>query len=283
MSIFLKKECQCCGNKTIKKTLTFDTADVYICSNSCVSLTPKIQTNFWYTPSYFKNNYEKKGETQVQSSLKLTYFLKKHLKAGAILDYGCGIGRFLVSAEKEGFIDNVGIDVSEYAVSQAQLRAVNSNFYTTKYSLGLVKFDCISFIDSIAHIEDTNVTFSKLIGNNLNHNGVVLIRTPNINSAYLFYAALIGYISPKKHHGSFLFIPRRLFSFNTTSIKLFLNKHGLEIQDIFIEPDFNRNASIFSNGKSIKSIIDYIFRIKIPSFINPNNSMTLIAKIKLNI
>ena len=252
MSNFLNKECQCCGNKTIKKTLTFDTADVHICRNSCVSLTPKIQTNSLYTPNYFKSNYEKRVDDQVQTSLKLTYFLKKYLKAGAILDYGCGTGSFLVSAEKEDFIDNVGIDVSEYAVSRAQLRAVNSNFYTTKYSLGLVKFECISFIDSIAHIEDTNVTFSKLIGNNLNHNG------------------------------SFLFIPRRLFSFNTTSIKLFLNKHGLEIQDIFIEPDFNRNASIFSNGKSIKSIIDYIFRIKIPSFINANNSMTLIAKIKLN-
>ena len=280
MSNFLKKECQCCGNKTIKKTLTFDTADVHICRNSCVSLTPKIQTNFLYTPSYFKSNYEKKSDTQMQSSLKLTYFLKKHLKAGAILDYGCGIGPFLLCAEKEGFIDNVGIDVSEYAVSRAQLRAVNSNFYTTKYSLGLVKFDCISFIDSIAHIEDANLTFSKLIKNNLNPHGVVLIRTPNINRAYLFYAALIGYISPKKYYGSLLFIPSRLFSFNITSIKLFLNKHGLEIQDVFIEPDFNKNASIFSNGKSIKSVIGYIFKIKILSFINPNNSMTLIAKIK---
>ena len=54
----------------------------------------------------------------------------------------------------------------------------------------------------------------------------------------------------------------------------------MEIQDYFTEPEFSIVPSKFSNTNFFKSFIVDILRNKIPSFINPKNSITLIAKFK---
>ena len=280
MSKLLKEQCLCCGKYSLKKKLSFDISDVYLCKNSCIFSKSKIDTNSLYTPEYFKNYYEERSSDQDKMLIKLIYFLKKYINNGSILDYGCGIGSFLINAEKHGFKDNVGIDISEYSTSLAQSRAENGNFYTDIGMLQLKKFDCISFIDSLAHIDDINNVFSKLIKNNLNKDGMVLIRTPNINSAYMLYVNLIGYFIPKRYFGSLLFIPNRLFLFNRKAIKLFLSKHDLKVQEFFIEPEFKKISSKLSNNNYIKSLIVDIVRIWIPFLINRKNSLTIIAKRK---
>ena len=146
--------------------------------------------------------------------------------------------------------------------------------------LQLKKFDCISFVDSLAHIDDTNNVFSKLIKNNLNKDGMVLIRTPNINSIYMLYVNLIGYFIPQRYFGSLLFIPNRLFLFNRKAIKLFLSKHDLKVQEFFIEPEFKKISSKLSNNNYIKSLIVDIVRIWIPFKKKQKNSLTIIAKRK---
>ena len=212
--------------------------------------------------------------------VKLTSLLKKYLNNGSILDYGCGKGSFLATAEKHGFTNNVGIDVSEYSTSIAKSMALKSNFYNNKENLQSNKFDCLSFIDSIAHIQDINIIFSELISNNLNDDGVILIRTPNINRMYILYSLLIGYIIPKRYLNSLFFLPNRLFLFNIKSIELFLNRHGLEIQEFFLEPEFTSIPYKFQRNNFFKSFIVNLIRVKIPNIINKNNSLTLIAKIK---
>ena len=142
------------------------------------------------------------------------------------------------------------------------------------------KFDCLSFIDSIAHIQDINIIFSELISNNLNDDGVILIRTPNINRMYILYSLLIGYIIPRRYLNSLFFLPNRLFLFNIKSIELFLNRHGLEIQEFFLEPEFTSIPYKFQRNNFFKSFIVNLIRVKIPNIINKNNSLTLIAKIK---
>jgi hypothetical protein len=109
---------------------------------------------------------------------------------------------------------------------------------------------------------------------------MVLIRTPNINSAYMLYVNLIGYFIPKRYFGSLLFIPNRLFLFNRKAIKLFLSKHDLKVQEFFIEPEFKKISSKLSNNNYIKSLIVDIVRIWIPFLINRKNSLTIIAKRK---
>ena len=143
-----------------------------------------------------------------------------------------------------------------------------------------MKFDCISFVDSIAHIQDINNVISNLIAKNLKQDGCLLIRTPNINSLYIIYVRLIGFFFPKRFQSTLLFIPNRLFLFNKKSVTLFLNKFDMEIQDYFTEPEFSIVPSKFSNTNFFKSFIVDILRNKIPSFINPKNSITLIAKFK---
>ena len=280
MSNFYKEHCMCCGKKTAKERLSFDKADTFICENSCIFSIPKINTNKLYTPEYFKNYYEEYVDEQTEMHKKLISFLKKYLEAGSILDYGCGIGTFLLNLEKEGFENNVGIDVSEYSISIAESKTSMSNFHTDRDLLETKKFDCVSFIDSIAHIEDINDLLSKLIKDNLNENGVVLIRTPNINSLYVWYAKLIGYLLPKRFLSSLFFVPNRLFLFNKKSIILFLQKHGLEIQEYFVEPEFHKISSNITGRNYIKSLFVDFFRITIPSILNKNNSITLISRFK---
>ena len=153
-----------------------------------------------------------------------------------------------------------------------------SNFFTSSDLLDNKKFDCISFIDSVAHIEDINDLLSKLIKDNLTEKGFVLIRTPNINSLYVLYVRFIGYFLPKRFLSSLFFVPNRLFLFNKKSIKLFLEKHGLWIEDYYIEPEYKRISSNLSDGNYIKSLFVDLFRMTIPSILNKNNSITLIAR-----
>tara|TARA_Y100000992_G_C21253415_1_gene487178 strand:+ start:574 stop:1347 length:774 start_codon:yes stop_codon:yes gene_type:complete len=255
-------------------------ADTYICENSCIFSVPKINTNKLYTPEYFKNYYEELVNEQTKMHQKLISFLRKYLKTGSVLDYGCGIGTFLINLEKEGYKNNIGIDVSEYSISIAKSKSSMSNFFTSRDLLDNKKFDCISFIDSVAHIEDINDLLSKLIKDNLTEKGIVLIRTPNINSLYVLYVRFIGYFLPKRFISSLFFVPNRLFLFNKKSIKLFLEKHGLWIEDYYIEPEYKRISSNLSDGNYIKSLLVDLFRMTIPSILNKNNSITLIARQK---
>jgi len=281
MKKFWEDKCLCCGKISLKKKLTFENSDLYICKNSCIFSKPKIDTNSLYTPEYFKSYYEDEiNIAQKEMLVKLIFFLKKHLDAGSILDFGCGTGSFLINAEEYGFKDNIGVDVSKYATTIAQSKSLNTNFYNNKSALESKKFDCISFIDSIAHIEDVNHVFNELIEKNLNDNGVILIRTPNINKSYILYTLLIRFLIPKKYLSSLLFLPNRLFLFNIKSIKLFLHKHNLEIQECFLEPEFTSIPPKFVKNNFLKSIIDNILRVKIPYFLNKNNSLTLIARRK---
>lgn len=280
MSDFYKEVCMCCGQQTLRKRFSFKTTDTYICKNSCIFSVPKINTNKLYTPEYFKNYYEELVNEQTRMHHKLIPFLKKYLKTGSVLDYGCGIGTFLLNLEKESFKNNVGIDVSEYSISIAESKSSTSNFSTNGNLLENKKFDCISFIDSIAHIEDINHLLSKLIKDNLIENGIVLIRTPNINSLYVWYARLIGYFLPKRFLGSLFFVPNRLFLFNKKSIKLFLEKHGLMIEEYYIEPEYKKISSNLSNENYIKSVLVDFFRMTIPSILNRNNSITLVARLQ---
>ncbi len=280
MSDFYKEVCICCGQQTIKKRFSFKMADTYICENSCIFSVPKINTNKLYTPEYFKNYYEELVNEQTKMHQKLISFLRKYLKTGSVLDYGCGIGTFLINLEKEGYKNNIGIDVSEYSISIAKSKSSMSNFFTSSDLLDNKKFDCISFIDSVAHIEDINDLLSKLIKDNLTEKGIVLIRTPNINSLYVLYVRFIGYFLPKRFISSLFFVPNRLFLFNKKSIKLFLEKHGLWIEDYYIEPEYKRISSNLSDGNYIKSLFVDLFRMTIPSILNKNNSITLIARQK---
>ena len=77
MSKFLKENCLCCGTNSLKKKISFENSDLYICKNSCIFSIPKIDTNSIYTPEYFKSFYEdetiafqKKNASQVNLSFK---------------------------------------------------------------------------------------------------------------------------------------------------------------------------------------------------------------------
>ena len=100
MSDFNKEVCMCCGQQTLRKRFSFETTNTYICKNSCIFSIPKINTNELYTPEYFKNYYEELVNEQTRMHHKLIPFLKKYLKTGSVLDYGCGIGTFLLNLAK---------------------------------------------------------------------------------------------------------------------------------------------------------------------------------------
>tara|TARA_A100001015_G_C14987017_1_gene712042 strand:- start:465 stop:1310 length:846 start_codon:yes stop_codon:yes gene_type:complete len=271
--------CICCGEKTTLKAFKFNVSDVFICKNSCIFSKPKVDTNSLYSSEYFKQNYNSISIAQEKKSRLLFSFIKQYISEGSILDYGCGTGTFLKCAEEEGFKENAGVDVSDYSISVAKSKTKHCTYFFNGDTLSSKKFDCISFIDSIAHIETINDTLSNLIHSHLNTNGLILIRTPNINQLYIFYVTLLRFILPNRYLSSFFFIPNRLFLFNKKSISLFLGKHNLSIVKLFFESDYKRPSSHYTIRSFFKHFIQDILRFKIPRLINSKNSMTVIAKL----
>ncbi len=198
-----------------------------LCKLIFVSPTPD-DTSSIYLPDYFSGaengfgyvNYEedKKAMREVfLSYLDKIEFITKN--RGAILDIGAANGYFLMLAKERGW-DVYGVEISDYAASQAKEKGLN--VFT-----GVIKnadfkpesFDVITMWDVIEHLADPIKEIS-VIASLIKPNGLLVINTPDGDS---FFARAIG----KRWHQ--LIPPEHLFYFNPYALELFLSKFGLEL------------------------------------------------------
>ena len=109
-------------------------------------------------------------------------FLKKH-KPGKIIDIGCGLGWYLSALDNKW--EKYGTDISSFALKNA------SNYCKTiqgdiekllKQKKIKKKFDYIIFSHVIEHLKNPIKVLKKLRGI-LKKNGILLIETPNFDSA----------------------------------------------------------------------------------------------------
>jgi 2-polyprenyl-3-methyl-5-hydroxy-6-metoxy-1,4-benzoquinol methylase len=117
----------------------------------------------------------------------ITFFSIKRLKISknsSFLDFGCGKGYFLYFLNKIGYKKLAGVETSVSRASFAREITgieIGSDFYSGGTIFGK-KYDCITMIHVLEHIKNPFVFLDTLIGSTVNHNGIVYIEVPNINS-----------------------------------------------------------------------------------------------------
>ena len=118
------------------------------------------------------------------------YFIKNiqpHLpsnRKSRIMEIGCGYGRHIKALQLLGYLNVMGIDISEeqveYAKNKLGLNNVEVGDAVTILSENKEKYDAILLLDVIEHLElEYSIKLIKLIKFNLNANGVLIIHTPN--------------------------------------------------------------------------------------------------------
>ena len=179
-------------------------------------------------------------------------------------------------ASDYGFVNNVGTDISFSALDLARVNLNNTStlLKNVEESLGEQLFDVITFIDSIAHIKDVRTVLADLKSNNMHNDSLLIIRTPAINSYYLFYAGILKKILPKKYGNYLYFISTRYILFNEYSIKLFLASLGFQL--VLLECQMDHKKKI--NFKSLRSLFSYLAFQLIPEVLNKNNSIIIVAR-----
>jgi 2-polyprenyl-3-methyl-5-hydroxy-6-metoxy-1,4-benzoquinol methylase len=136
-----------------------------------------------------------------------------------LLDYGCGTGDFLNTSKQRGAI------VAGYEPSPQARAIANQKTETEIYSqLNQINgtYQAITLWHVLEHIPDLNDILNKL-QSHVEKNGIIFIAVPNpeSNDANYFQENWAGYD-----------VPRHLWHFSKTNMKLLLEKNDLQLIDI---------------------------------------------------
>ena len=166
-----------------------------------------------------KNNREVKLNESAQNGLRKLYhgisdisfdfrnsnlysLLTNYLKGVSLLDIGCGPGHFLYSADKNGY-DVLGVESDDQLISlgkklypTANLRVLNESAEELNLDR---KFDNITLIDVLEHIQNDRQILMKL-KNNLSHEGHMILVVPAHQLLYGIRDRSIGHYRRYNKH-----------------------------------------------------------------------------------
>lgn len=131
--------------------------------------------------------YEKKD------NIILKWLLKKAKKTDKILDQGCGIGQYTLTAYKLGFKNIIGVDFSEKLLKTAKTNAGKLG-YKASFVKGDIRklpfknneFDIIISAGIIEHVPESNKAISE-IARVLKKNGYLLLHVPHKISVFTLF------------------------------------------------------------------------------------------------
>ncbi|NTW87565.1 MAG: class I SAM-dependent methyltransferase [Desulfobulbaceae bacterium] len=223
-----------------------------------------------YSDTYYVTNYCSIESQQFCCFTDILRNIDAYVVVRRVLDVGCGTGILLKSAYSLGYRDSVGIDSSVCAIDIARKNLTGTDVAVKTNSEKILdKFGVISFMDSIAHIDDLECCILSLISKNLDINGVVIIKTPRYSKAYFYYGLILGTmlrLIGKQHFVSrqVFFMPARLFLFTEKSLDAFMVRLGLVKVSISVQSEYVRSRPKMIGVKARAA--DFFFS-KIPDFI----------------
>jgi 2-polyprenyl-3-methyl-5-hydroxy-6-metoxy-1,4-benzoquinol methylase len=180
--------------------------------------------------------------------------IRKYKSHGKLLDVGCNIGLFLVTAKEEGF-EATGIELNkecaDYAENKFGLDIVNDYLENKGFQDGI--FDIVTMFDVLEHIPDMRNALGE-VRRVLKKDGLLVVQLPNLDSVM---ARLTG------SKWVWFTTPDHLYHFNPKNLSEFLLSNGFKIEHLRTwEPseDFSGNIiqSYCSNGifgKALKKIL----------------------------
>jgi 2-polyprenyl-3-methyl-5-hydroxy-6-metoxy-1,4-benzoquinol methylase len=210
---------------------------------------------------------------------------EKYKKTGKILDVGCGIGLFLIEAQKRGW-EVYGTEYTDRAIEIC--RSHNINMKQGKLDPGWFApetFDIVTSFEVIEHINNP-VEEVRNINKILRTGGLFYFTTPNFNAAERYFLKsdynIIGYPEHlsyyTKHTANYLLSKNgfkkkklRTTGISLTRIRTSLNKNSKENYvsatstdevirvsleknklSVFLKRSINRVLSLFGIGSSLK-------------------------------
>jgi 2-polyprenyl-3-methyl-5-hydroxy-6-metoxy-1,4-benzoquinol methylase len=182
----------------------------YYDSEDYISHTDGKRTLFEKVYQYIKN-------IALKNKLDLVNGLQP--EKGNLLDIGAGTGDFLAVAKQNGW-KITGIEPNKKAKSIAVHKGIS--FVENSKLLPTESFDTITMWHVLEHVPDLDFQIKEL-KRLLKPTGTILIAVPNFNS----YDA--------KHYGSYWAaydVPRHLWHFSKTAIKLLFEKQDLHLQKV---------------------------------------------------
>lgn len=140
---------------------------------------------------------------------------------GTLLDIGCGTGSFAKSIQDNGW-KVFGTEPDSGARKVAAER-IGATVYTDIFQpeVGAQKFDTITMWHVLEHVHKLNETIDWLT-EHLNPTGVLVIAVPNPES----------YDAQKyRQQWAAYDVPRHLYHFTKGSMRLLMEKHGMEVKE----------------------------------------------------
>ena len=171
------------------------------------------------------NDYEKEAGSLKKSFIRRSDIIKKYKDNGSLLDLGCATGAFMETASK--YWQVAGVDISEYAISQAKLKNLDVFCGELKDSLYVKqKFDVIPLWDTIEHVSNPKLTIQQA-DKILNTGGILALTTGDIDSVFSKLCGRFWHLYN---------IPQHLSFFDKTTVPKLLEDEGFIVREILYLP-----------------------------------------------
>ncbi|WP_266203618.1 class I SAM-dependent methyltransferase [Pontibacter kalidii] len=139
---------------------------------------------------------------------------------GSILDYGCGTGVFLSACKKDGW-EIRGIEPNAKARKKASDQTGEIIAETLEDIEG-EKYEVITLWHVLEHIHALNETMEQLL-EHLQEDGTLIIAVPNADSHDA---------QEYKENWAAYDVPRHLYHFTQPTMKRFLKKHRMKLEEV---------------------------------------------------
>lgn len=178
-----KTECRCyfCKKITQCPVVYKDGVGNIIRCSSCGALfrPQEEHKEFITTEEYYKESIRCEAGSRLFFKLTFENLIEMfpQIKNGNLLDFGCGVGNFLLEAGQLGF-RAIGIDSSPYAIEYCRKRGLEAIPSLEGLVDRKIKFDFINLNHVLEHINDP-VELLKRLTRFLKENGILRIEVPN--------------------------------------------------------------------------------------------------------
>ena len=113
-------------------------------------------------------------------------------KESKILDIGCGCGHFLYFLQQKDYRNFLGIDVSSQQIEYCKKNITDKVLCTNIFEFladNDTLYDFIIANDFIEHLKKKEIIpFVQLVYNSLMHQGIIVIKTPNMENPFSIYS-----------------------------------------------------------------------------------------------
>lgn len=225
-------KCRLCGSNDLKLYYTQGNNEeykFYKCRN-CKLVNYDLAAGL--DQSKYSHEYispEDESHKQNRTQTKSYFFIKKFIPdKGRLLDIGCGNGKILLLAKKEGW-EVEGLELSSYysetIFNKYGIHVEVKNFLELE-TTDKEKYDLVILRHVLEHLPDSLLALKK-INQLLKIGGLALLEFPNIESIEAKIKRLVQKIFKKKYKKNY--VPGHCNEFSKKSFKYLIDKTGFDL------------------------------------------------------